>query len=52
VEFGRGITKMLIEAFCDSPYIYQDNYEMTILELLESFYYFKNSRKTASPTMS
>jgi hypothetical protein len=42
VEFGRGITKMLIEAFCDSPFIDQENYEATILELLDSFYYFKN----------
>lgn len=42
VEFGRGITKMLIEAFCDSPFIDQENYVETILELTDSFYYFKN----------
>lgn len=42
VEFGCGITKKLIREFCDSPYIMQENYEETILELLDSFYYFKN----------
>lgn len=42
MEFGRGITKMLIEAFCESPYIYQHNYEETMLALLDTFYYFKN----------
>lgn len=42
VEFGSGITKKLIREFCDSPYIMQENYEETILELLDSFYYFKN----------
>lgn len=42
VEFGSGITKKLIREFCDSPYIMQENYEEAILELLDSFYYFKN----------
>lgn len=49
VEFGRGITKMLIEAFCDSPFIVQENYEETILELLDSFYYFKNESEDRIP---
>lgn len=49
VEFGRGITKMLIEAFCDSPFIYQENYEESILELLDSFYYFKNESEDRIP---
>lgn len=49
IEFGQGITKMLIEAFCDSPYIYQENYEETILELLDSFYYFKNESEDRIP---
>ncbi len=49
VEFGRGVTKMLIEAFCDSPFIYQENYEETILELLDSFYYFKNESEDRIP---
>jgi hypothetical protein len=42
IEFGQGILKKLVEGFCDSPYITQDNYEDTILELQDSFYYFKN----------
>ena len=37
VEFGEGILKKLIYAFCDSPYISQENYEETILELQDSF---------------
>ena len=42
IEFGEGILKKLIYAFCDSPYIHQQNYEETIIDLQEAFYYFKN----------
>lgn len=42
IEFGGGIVEKLIWAFCDSPYISQDNYTQTIHELIECFYYFKN----------
>jgi hypothetical protein len=42
VEFTRGIVRSLIEAFCDSPYIRQDEYEETVCELIDSFYYFRN----------
>ncbi len=49
IEFGSGITKMLIEGFCSSPFIYQTNYEETILELLDSFYYFKNESEDRIP---
>ena len=31
----------MIEAFCDSPYIEQENYADTLAELQEAFYYFK-----------
>ena len=41
IEFGGGILPKLILAFCDSPYIDQDNYVDTIAELQEAFYYFK-----------
>ncbi len=41
IEFGGGILPKLIQAFCDSPYIYQDNYADTLAELEEAFYYFK-----------
>ncbi|MFB0920872.1 MAG: DUF6323 family protein [Oscillospiraceae bacterium] len=42
IEFGAGILEKLIYAFCDSPYIHSQNYEDTILELQDAFYYFKN----------
>jgi len=42
IEFGGGILPKLIYAFCDSPYINQSNYESTLAELQEAFYYYKN----------
>lgn len=42
IEFGQGILTKLLRAFCDSPYIMQDDYEETILVLQDCFYYFKN----------
>lgn len=41
IEFGDGILKELIEAFCDSTYIIQENYEETLEELQDIFYFFK-----------
>lgn len=42
IEFGEGILNKLIYAFCDSEYIYQDNFVETILRLQEIFYTYKN----------
>lgn len=42
VELGGGMISKLIEVFCDSPYLNEQNYESTIEELVETFYYFKN----------
>ncbi|RKD33112.1 DUF6323 family protein [Lacrimispora algidixylanolytica] len=42
VEFGEGILPKLIIAFCDSPYIHQDNYVETLGRLQEIFYFYKN----------
>jgi len=42
IEFGEGILNKLIFAFCDSPYIYQENYVDTIGKLQEIFYLYKN----------
>ena len=42
VEFGGGILKKLILAFCDSPYITQNSYAGILAQLQEIFYYFKN----------
>jgi len=42
IEFGEGVLKKLVSVFCDSPYITQQNYEETLGELQDIFYYFKN----------
>ncbi|SES85719.1 DUF6323 family protein [[Clostridium] polysaccharolyticum] len=42
IEFGEGILTKLIYTFCDSPYIYQDNYVEYITKLQEIFYLYKN----------
>jgi len=42
VEFGEGILQKIIFAFCDSPYIYQDNYVDMIAQLQNIFYLYKN----------
>ena len=43
VEIGASAITALIEGFCDSPFLLQDDYEATMLELVEAFYYFKNA---------
>lgn len=42
IEFGGGIIDKLILVFCDSPFLFQNNYAETLHELIETFYYFKN----------
>ena len=42
VEFGQGVLKKLIYAFCDSPYLTQSNYEEALATLQDMFYCFKN----------
>lgn len=41
-EFGEGILHKLIGAFCDSTYLYQDNYVETLEALQSIFYLYKN----------
>lgn len=41
IELSGWIMPKLIFAFCDSPFIYQDNYEEILFGLQEVFYYFK-----------
>lgn len=41
IELSGWIMPKLIFAFCDSPFIYQDNYEEMLFGLQEVFYYFK-----------
>lgn len=49
VEFGESILPKLIYAFCDSPYLLQQHYEETLMELQELFYFFKGE---AAETLS
>ncbi len=42
VEFGTSILPDVVEAFCDSPYLMQDEYEATLTGLMEAFYTYKN----------
>lgn len=42
VEFGGSVLDKIIYAFCDSEYIYQDNYVETIDRLQSIFYLYKN----------
>lgn len=49
IEFGEGVLRKLIYAFCDSPYIEQADYEDTLLTLQDAFYYFKNESNDRIP---
>ena len=42
VEFGQSILPKIIYAFCDSSYIYQDNYCESMARLQEIFFQYKN----------
>lgn len=43
VELGISAVRAIADGFCDSPYLLQEDYETTLLELVEAFYYFKNA---------
>ena len=42
VELGESAVRRIEDGFCDSPYLLQEDYEATLLELVDAFYYFKN----------
>ncbi|MCI8418804.1 MAG: hypothetical protein HFI33_15135 [Lachnospiraceae bacterium] len=42
VEFGEGIIPKIIDEFCDSSFIDQENYVETLIRLQEIFYLYKN----------
>ena len=42
VELGQGVLPKIIDLFCDSQYINQDNYSEVLSELQEMFYLYKN----------
>ncbi len=41
VEFGEGVARDLVYAFCDSPYLDAGNYARTLCDLQELFYALK-----------
>lgn len=41
-EFSDSILSSLVFTFCDSPYLNQDNYRDTLIELQELFFIFRN----------
>ena len=43
VELGASAVRAIADGFCDSPYLLQEDYEDTLLELVDAFYYFKNA---------
>ena len=47
IEFGGGIMPKLVYAFCDSPFMDNENYAVTLEELQELFYYYKNESEEA-----
>lgn len=47
VEFGGGILRELVSAFCSSPYLDQEGYADLLAELQDLFYRFKNDTEEA-----
>lgn len=43
VEFGESAVLRILEAFCDSPYLLQDEYAAVACELIDAFYTLKNA---------
>lgn len=43
VEFGESAVPRILEAFCDSPYLMQDEYSAVAEELIDAFYLLKNA---------
>ncbi len=42
IEFGQSILPQIIETFCDSSFLSQNNYVETLIRLQEIFYLYKN----------
>ncbi|PKM51673.1 MAG: hypothetical protein CVV02_05225 [Firmicutes bacterium HGW-Firmicutes-7] len=42
LEFDSSLTLKIIHCFCNSPFIQQDDYETTLIEIQEIFYDMKN----------
>lgn len=41
IAFGPGVLPLLVDAFCDSPFLLQEDWAETLLALQEAFYYYK-----------
>lgn len=42
IEFFESAVPRIVEAFCDSPYLQQEEYVDTLCTLIDAFYAFKN----------
>ena len=49
MEFGGGVLKQLVRAFCASPYLDQENYADTLAQLQALFYHFKQESHDRIP---
>ncbi|MBC7959786.1 MAG: hypothetical protein H7X94_07960, partial [Vallitaleaceae bacterium] len=49
IELSMDVTKKMIETFCPSAYILQENYVSTLIELQEIFYDLKNETEDSIP---
>ena len=43
IELGSSAVLEIVNGFCDSPFLLQEDYEATLMELVDAFYYFKNA---------
>ena len=43
IELGSSAVLEIVNRFCDSPFLLQEEYEVTLAELVDAFYYFKNA---------
>ncbi|MEA4870629.1 MAG: DUF6323 family protein [Christensenella sp.] len=43
IELGSSAVPAIVDGFCDSPFLLQEEYEATLMELVDAFYYFKNA---------
>lgn len=43
IEIGSSAVLEIVNGFCDSPFLLQEEYEVTLAELVDAFYYFKNA---------
>ena len=43
IELGSSAVLEIVNRFCDSPFLLQEEYEVTLAELVDASYYFKNA---------